>query len=100
VVERYKQGSEYKGYKVEGMRHGQGIFYYQDGGMYEGEWRFNKMQGRGKLFYQSGKLAYEGEWANDQFSGNGVLYNEYPDVLHEPINYKNLDEIEEYWTKY
>lgn len=82
------------------MRHGQGIFYYQDGGMYEGEWRFNKMQGRGKLFYQSGKLAYEGEWANDQFSGSGVLYNEYPDVLHESINYKNLDEIEEYWTKY
>ena len=29
-----------------------------------------------------------------------MLFNEYPDVLHEPINYKNLDEIEEYWTKY
>lgn len=36
VVERYKQGSEYKGYKWEDMRHGFGIFYYQDGGMYEG----------------------------------------------------------------
>lgn len=100
VVERYKQGSEYKGFKVEGMRHGQGVFYYQDGGMYEGEWRLNKMQGRGKLFYQSGKLAYEGDWANDQFSGAGVLYNEYPDVLNHPINYKDLDEVEEFWTKY
>ena len=36
VVERYKQGSEYKGYKMQGMRHGAGTFYYQDGGMYEG----------------------------------------------------------------
>lgn len=67
VIERYRQGSEYKGYKWEGMRHGFGVFYYQDGGMYEGEWRFNKMQGKGKLYYQSGKLAYEGDWANDQF---------------------------------
>ena len=36
VVERYKQGSEYKGFKWEDMRHGFGVFYYQDGGMYEG----------------------------------------------------------------
>ena len=100
VVERYKQGSEYKGHKLQGMRHGQGTFYYQDGGMYEGEWRFNKMQGLGRLFYQSGKLAYEGEWANDQFDGRGTLYNEYPEVLHQPINYQNLDEVEEFWTKY
>lgn len=49
------------------MRHGFGTFYYQDGGMYEGEWEYNKMAGKGKLFYQSGKLAYEGGWANDQF---------------------------------
>lgn len=100
VVERYKQGSEYKGYKWNGMRHGYGIFYYQDGGMYDGEWRYNKMEGHGKLFYQSGKLAYEGQWSQDQFSGRGTLYNEYPDVTREPLNFRNLDEVEEMWTKY
>lgn len=26
-------GSKYEGYKVNGMRHGQGKFYYQDGGI-------------------------------------------------------------------
>ena len=36
VSEKYKQGSEYRGYKLNGMRHGYGVFYYQDGGMYEG----------------------------------------------------------------
>lgn len=99
-MERYKQGSEYKGYKWEDMRHGFGVFYYQDGGMYEGEWRFNRMQGKGKLYYQSGKLAYEGDWVNDQFEGLGKLYNEYPEITNQPLNYRNLDDVEEMWTKY
>jgi antitoxin component YwqK of YwqJK toxin-antitoxin module len=63
------------------MRHGQGKFYYQDGGMYDGEWRDNKMSGYGKLFYKSGKIAYEGGWLNEQFTGRGTLYNEEPDLL-------------------
>lgn len=58
------------------------------------------MEGFGKLFYQSGKLAYQGEWKNDQFMGKGVLYNELPDILDQPFNYNNFDDVEEYWTKY
>jgi antitoxin component YwqK of YwqJK toxin-antitoxin module len=42
------------------LRHGYGKFHYQDGGLYDGEWNMNKMEGFGKLYYQSGKLAYEG----------------------------------------
>ena len=53
-------GSRYIGYKLKGLRHGKGTFYYQDGGCYEGEWSNNKMEGRGTLYYQSGKVAYEG----------------------------------------
>ena len=49
------------------MRHGKGKFYYQDGGMYDGMWEYNKMNGYGKLYYQSGELAYDGNWKNDQF---------------------------------
>lgn len=82
------------------MRHGQGKFYYQDGGMYDGEWRHNKMEGYGKLYYQSGKLAYEGYWKTDQFMGNGVLYNEIPDILDDPFNYNNIEDVEDYWVKY
>ena len=75
------------------MRHGYGVFYYQDGGMYEGEWRDNKMHGKGKLFYQSGRLAYDGQWLNDQFSGQGCLHNEYPEPMHDSLDYRNLDDI-------
>lgn len=36
-----------------------------------GNWKFNKMDGFGKLYYQSGKIAYEGNWNEDQFQGYG-----------------------------
>lgn len=36
-------GSRYEGYKLNGMRHGKGKFFYQDGGSYDGEWSENKM---------------------------------------------------------
>ena len=62
VEEIYNMGSKYIGNKLNGQRHGQGKFYYQDGGLYDGEWKQNKMNGYGKLYYQSGKLAYEGNW--------------------------------------
>jgi hypothetical protein len=29
----------------------------------KGNWKFNKMNGFGKLYYQSGKIAYEGNWS-------------------------------------
>jgi hypothetical protein len=38
VTESFKMGSKYEGYKLNGLRHGYGKFYYQDGGMYDGDW--------------------------------------------------------------
>lgn len=43
VVEHYKQGSRYEGFKLNGLKHGFGKFYYQDGGRYEGNWKAGKM---------------------------------------------------------
>lgn len=36
----------------------------------------------------------------DQFSGSGTLFNQTPDSLRTPFNYRNFDGIDEYWTKY
>ena len=58
------------------------------------------MSGHGKLFYQSGKIAYDGDWNNDQFTGFGILYNEEPLALNRPFDYSNLDDIDEYWTRF
>ena len=38
VTENFKMGSKYIGYKKNGMRDGDGKFYYQDGALYEGSW--------------------------------------------------------------
>lgn len=45
-----------------GQKNGYGVFYYKNGGYYEGMWRNNSMNGQGKLYYDNGKLAYEGQW--------------------------------------
>lgn len=82
------------------MRHGEGKFYYQDGGLYSGNWKYNKMDGYGSLYYQSGKLAYEGNWVDDQFQGHGKLFNETPVPLNTEFDYRNFDEIDEYWEYY
>lgn len=100
MIEEYEVGSRYEGYKRGGMRNGKGKFYYQDGGYYEGEWKDNKMHGEGKLYYSENKLAYEGEWYMDEFHGHGKVYNDNPILLDGPFNYKDFDELDEYWVYY
>ncbi|CAD8165162.1 unnamed protein product [Paramecium pentaurelia] len=100
VVEHYGNGSRYEGIKMNGMRHGQGRFYYQDGGLYDGEWKENKMHGEGTLYYGTGQPAYEGKWNEDQFHGFGTLYNEHPQMLEESFDYRDFDYVEDYWMKY
>jgi hypothetical protein len=58
VKETYKQGAIYEGWKLRGMRHGQGRFLYFDGGLYDGDWVMNRMQGQGTLVYPNGQKAY------------------------------------------
>jgi antitoxin component YwqK of YwqJK toxin-antitoxin module len=43
-----------------GMRNGYGKFYYNQGSVYDGNWKDNLMHGKGSLFYSNGKLVYEG----------------------------------------
>lgn len=100
VEETFAKGSRYNGFKLNGMRHGHGTFHYQDGGRYEGEWQLNKMNGFGRLFYQSDRLAYEGDWLNDQFHGRGKLFNESPQPLAAGFDFRNFDEIDEFWEYY
>jgi hypothetical protein len=78
---------------LHGVKHGFGKFYYQDGGKYEGQWVWGHMEGPGQLYYQSNKLAYQGEWKNDQFCGKGTLYNEDPEPLRGPYDFRNFNKI-------
>ncbi|KNC48087.1 CMRP Flagellar component [Thecamonas trahens ATCC 50062] len=52
------------------VRHGTGVHRYTNGSVYEGEWKDDKRDGRGKLVSASGEV-YEGEWKADKRHGFG-----------------------------
>lgn len=45
---QYPLRNEYTGDFVQGLRHGQGSFYYASGALYKGEWKDNKKHGQVK----------------------------------------------------
>lgn len=53
------------------IRHGYGIQKWPDGAIYEGEWRDDIAEGKGKLVHVDGDVYY-GEWKNDKANGYGV----------------------------
>ena len=52
-------------------RHGRGIQVWTDGSRYEGYWKEDKANVRGKLTHSDGDV-YEGEWLEDKAHGYGV----------------------------
>ena len=54
--------------------HGKGVFRWEDGRIYEGEYFENKKQGFGVLKAKNGKK-YEGFWDDGKQHGEGILYS-------------------------
>jgi hypothetical protein len=54
--------SNFKGLLVEGRREGKGIQLYENGDVYEGDWKNDKREGNGKLTMK--ESYYDGEWKN------------------------------------
>ena len=69
----YENKSIYYGEWNEGsnQRHGRGIQYWLDGSKYEGYWKNDKANVKGKLIHADGDI-YEGEWLDDKAHGYGV----------------------------
>ena len=99
VNETYTKG-RYDGQKKGTDRHGFGTFFYIEGGKYTGDWRDNKMSGKGILYYADDKIAYDGQWRMDMLCGYGVLFNEDPKILDQPYDYSSWDNVDEYWIRY
>ena len=53
--------------------HGQGTYYWTNGGRYEGEWKDRKRHGQGTHFYANGDR-YKGEWYDDKRHGQGTEF--------------------------
>ena len=62
----------YQGYwTAEGTRHGYGIQVWRDGSKYEGQWKRDMANGKGRLIHADGDV-YEGDWCNDKAHGRGL----------------------------
>lgn len=61
----------------EGKRDGFGVFYYNNGDKYEGEWKNDKTHGKGIIFYHDNeerdRISYHGDFKDGNIEGIGVL---------------------------
>lgn len=79
VPVRLKQTTEYENKAVyygerslsTNQRHGRGIQIWVDGSKFEGYWKNDKANIKGKLTHADGDI-YEGEWFDDKAHGYGV----------------------------
>ena len=49
-----------------------GVQFWPDGSKYEGIWRRDKANGRGRMTHAN-KDMYEGEWRDDKANGFGIF---------------------------
>jgi len=77
--EYYGKGTEktplgtYDGDWKFGKMEGKGKFTFANGNYYEGEWKNNLQNGKGTLTFLSGDR-YQGEFKDGKMSGNGIMF--------------------------
>eukprot|EP01063_Lacrimia_lanifica_P029542 TRINITY_DN452_c1_g1_i1.p1 TRINITY_DN452_c1_g1~~TRINITY_DN452_c1_g1_i1.p1 ORF type:complete len:947 (+),score=508.19 TRINITY_DN452_c1_g1_i1:1721-4561(+) len=54
------------------MKHGKGVYTYESGDRYSGEWRQGKKHGIGRYTFASGD-EYHGQWTSDRINGRGTF---------------------------
>jgi hypothetical protein len=66
----WENGEKYEGNWEYKMRHGQGTNYYADGSVYKGDWKSDMQDGYGTLHYANGDR-YTGEYKKHKMEGYG-----------------------------
>ena len=97
-IEKYNDGSIYKGHYKNGMKEGTGILSLKKekkNSIFEGEFKDDKIWGKGIYKWENGKQ-YEGEWENNEISGFGILTEK--NIKH--IGYFSHDKKEGYGASF
>ena len=68
---KWETGDKYLGEWKNGNRNGKGVFIWKTGDKYEGEYKDGKRDGQGILTYSNGSK-YVGEWENGNRNGEGT----------------------------
>lgn len=69
----WEDGTRYEGNFKEGQRSGEGTYYYSTGAKYVGNQVNGNRHGFGTYYDPSGGK-YSGEWVNDEKEGEGTMY--------------------------
>lgn len=72
-IYEWNSGSKYVGDWSNNLMNGKGVYYWPDGGSFIGEWQNNLRNGWGVLYTSDGDV-YIGEWINDNMEGYGIYY--------------------------
>ena len=75
----YENGTVYEGEWKNNERHGKGTCTWSDGTKYEGEWQNDKENGQGKCIWANGDR-YDGKWSNSIREGFGEYFYANGDV--------------------
>ncbi len=76
LTEEYQDGGKYVGEMHNDpphglLRFGKGTMNYATGDKFEGEWKWDMINGFGKITYKSGNI-YEGQWEDNMHHGIGT----------------------------
>lgn len=71
-TERLVNGSTFKGTFKDGKKNEFGILNFYDGNVYEGEFKNNHLDGKGKLILSDKTTSYTGMFKNNRMHGLGV----------------------------
>jgi hypothetical protein len=90
ITYRFSGEGIYTGQIKNGKKQGRGKMTYNNGDVYEGEWKDDKKQGLGKMTYNNGDV-YEGQWIDNKKHGKGVMkYDEESMRNMSPYGYGEL----------
>ena len=70
----YNDGDIYEGDYKNGVSEGKGIYYYNDGDRYEGDFKNDKQEGKGIYYYPNGDRIM-GDYHNDKPIGKHAYLN-------------------------
>lgn len=85
-VYRYQNGAVYSGQFSKQKPHGIGTLIFANGNKYVGEWKQNLKEGEGKMIFTSGET-YSGQFVANRFQGYGIY------------QFKNGNRYEGYWKE-
>jgi len=55
------------------MKHGYGVFVWESGNYYKGNYLMDARGGYGEMYWNDGSV-YKGEWKDGEQEGEGILY--------------------------